>query len=83
MRGFIWSVANERLYRDAMDTRSSPLSEVEEEADVRALAAAVAESDADPRVVSHEEARSWLLRLEAGVFDAPPPEPRKPPQPQK
>ena len=40
-----------------------------------ALAAAVAESDADPRTVLHEEVRAWLLRLAAGEFDAPPPEP--------
>jgi hypothetical protein len=41
-----------------------------------ALAAAVAESDADPRSVPHEEMRAWLLRLANGEFDAPPPEAR-------
>jgi Fe-S-cluster formation regulator IscX/YfhJ len=42
----------------------------------QALAAAVAESDADPRTVPHEDVRAWLLRLASGEFDAPPPEPR-------
>ncbi len=42
----------------------------------QALAAAVAESDADPRTVPHEDVRAWLLRLANGEFDAPPPEPR-------
>ena len=48
----------------------------EAEAETRALAAAIAESDADPRTVPHEEVRAWLLRLANGEFDAPPPEPR-------
>jgi Fe-S-cluster formation regulator IscX/YfhJ len=46
------------------------------QAEARALAAAIAESDADPRTVSHEDVRAWLLRLAAGEFDAPMPEPR-------
>jgi hypothetical protein len=46
------------------------------EAEVRALAAAIADSDADPRTVPHEEVRAWLLRLAEGEFGAPPPEPR-------
>jgi Fe-S-cluster formation regulator IscX/YfhJ len=45
------------------------------EAEVRALAAAIADSDADPRTVPHVEVRTWLLRLAQGEFDAPPPEP--------
>lgn len=48
----------------------------DEAAEVAALAAAVAASDADPRTVPHEEVREWLLRLAAGEFDAPPPDPR-------
>ena len=44
--------------------------------ETRALAAAVAKSDADPRTVPHEEVRAWLLQLANGEFDAPPPEPR-------
>jgi hypothetical protein len=43
--------------------------------DARALAAAIAESDADPRTVPHEDVRAWLLRLASGDFSAPPPEP--------
>jgi hypothetical protein len=53
----------------------SPLIE-DDEAEARALAAAIAESDADPRTVPHEAVRAWLLRLAEGEFDAPPPEPR-------
>jgi hypothetical protein len=45
-------------------------------AESEALARAVAESDADPRVVDHDEVRVWLLRLRAGEFDAKPPTPR-------
>jgi hypothetical protein len=43
--------------------------------EARALAAAIAESDADPRTVPHEQARAWLLRLAKGEFDAPLPDP--------
>jgi hypothetical protein len=58
-------------------TQPTPLIEDDEaEAELRALAAAVAESDADPRSVPHEAVRALLLRLAAGDFDAPPPEPR-------
>jgi hypothetical protein len=48
----------------------------EEAAEAAALAAAVADSDADPRVAPHDEVRAWLLRIAAGEFDAPPPQPR-------
>jgi len=48
----------------------------EEAAEAEALAAAVADSDADPRVAPHDEVRAWLLRIAAGEFDAPPPQPR-------
>jgi len=47
----------------------------EDEAETQALATAVAETDADPRTVSHEQVRAWLRRLADGEFDAPPPEP--------
>jgi hypothetical protein len=58
-------------------TQPAPLIEDDEAAaEARALAAAIAESDADPRTVPHEEVRAWLLRLAQGEFDAPPPEPR-------
>ena len=49
---------------------------IDDEAEARALAAAVAEAEADPRRVPHEEVRAWLLRLAKGEFDAPPPAPR-------
>jgi hypothetical protein len=63
-------------YLGAM-TQPAPLIEDDEAAaEARALAAAIAESDADPRTVPHEEVRAWLLRLAQGEFDAPPPEPR-------
>ena len=41
----------------------------------QALAAAIAESDADPRTVPHEQVREWLLRLAGREFDAVPPKP--------
>jgi hypothetical protein len=57
-------------------TTPVPLIEDDEAAaEARALAA-IAESDADPRTVPHEEVRAWLLRLAEGEFDAPPPVPR-------
>ena len=48
----------------------------DDEAERDALAAGIAVSDADPRIVPHDEVRIWLLRLAEGEFDAPPPEPR-------
>jgi hypothetical protein len=56
---------------------SAPLIEDDEAAaETRALAAAIADSDADPRTVPHDEVRVWLMRLAKGEFEAPPPEPR-------
>jgi hypothetical protein len=56
-------------------TTPTPLIEDDEaEAESRALAAAIAESDADLRTVLHDEVRAWLLRLARGEFDASPPE---------
>ena len=58
-------------------TDPAPLIEDDEDAaEAQALAAAIAESDADPRAAPHEEVRAWLLRIANGEFDAPPPEPR-------
>jgi len=58
-------------------TRSAPLTEDDEAAaEAHALAAAIAESDADPRTAPHEEVRAWLLRLAKGEFEVLPPEPR-------
>jgi glutathione S-transferase len=48
----------------------------DDEAEARAIAAAIAESDADPRTVPHEEVRAWLLKVCQGGFDAPLPVPR-------
>ncbi len=58
-------------------TKTAPLLEDDEvAAETQALAAAIAESDADLRVVPHDEVRAWLLRLAEGEFNAPPPKPR-------
>lgn len=55
----------------------APLIEDDEDAaEARALHAAVALAEADPRRVPHEAVRAWLLRLAAGAFDARPPQPR-------
>jgi len=45
----------------------------DDEAELGALAAAIAASDADPRVIPHSKMRAWLLEIAAGNFDAPPP----------
>ena len=45
----------------------------DDEAETRLMAAATAESDADPRIAPHDDVRAWLLRLAQGEFDAPPP----------
>jgi Fe-S-cluster formation regulator IscX/YfhJ len=58
-------------------TRPLPDFDDEDAAELAALTAAVAEADADPRVVPHAEVRSWLLELAAGNFDAPPPVARR------
>lgn len=55
---------------------ADPLPLIDDDAaEARALAAAVAAAEADPRRVPHEAVRAWLLRLAAGEFDAPPPTP--------
>ncbi len=43
------------------------------DAEAAALKAAVAQSDADPRVVPHDDMHAWLLKLAGGKFDAPAP----------
>ena len=45
-------------------------------AEALAFSVAIAESDADPRIVPHEDVRVWLSSLAAGDFEATPPEPR-------
>lgn len=55
---------------------TTPASVTEDgEAEARAHAAVIAESDADPRTVPHEAVRAWLRRLAGGEFEAVPPEP--------
>jgi antitoxin ParD1/3/4 len=71
-----------RLVREGMDSGPGLAADTEfarlraRFGQPRTLAAAIAESDADPRTVPHEKVRAWLLRLTSGEFDAPPPEPR-------
>ena len=63
-------------YVRAMTQPSPFIADDESEAETRALAAAVAESDADQHTVPHAEVRAWLLRLAEGEFEEPPPGPR-------
>ena len=58
-----------------MSEPAQPITEPDEDeaAEVAALTVAVAESDADPRVIPHAEMRAWLLELADGNFSAPPP----------
>ncbi len=53
-----------------------PVLDDEAADEAKALSAAIAESDADPRTVPHEDVRSWLLKIANGEFEAPPPVPR-------
>jgi len=54
-----------------------PIIEINDEAaETVALKAAIAKSRADLREVPHEEMRTWLSKIAAGEFDAPPPNPR-------
>jgi hypothetical protein len=46
----------------------------DDEAEAVALAAAIAESDADPRTAPHSLVRAWLMRLCEGDFEAIPPD---------
>ena len=48
----------------------------DEAAEEAALDRALAASRADVRVVPHEEARAWFMRLAWGEFEALPPTPR-------
>jgi hypothetical protein len=59
-----------------MDRPEPRIEGADDVAEAKALAAAIAGSDADPRTVPHEEVRAWLLRLGNAEFEAPPPEPR-------
>jgi DNA-binding IclR family transcriptional regulator len=44
-----------------------------EQAELEALAAAVAKARAHRCGVPHEEMKAWLMRIAVGEFDAPPP----------
>ncbi len=59
-----------------MTTPAPHIEDDEEVAEALALSKALADAEADPRRVPHEDVRAWLLRLAAGEFDAAPPEPR-------
>lgn len=62
------------FYILGMSEIERPFDEIDDDAaELAALTAAVAESDADPRIISHEKMCAWLLELAAGDFDAPPP----------
>lgn len=64
-------------HSEAMTEPGRTLSNLHD-AEAEALAVAIAEARADNRTVTHEDMKAWLLRLAAGEFDAPPPEPRQP-----
>jgi hypothetical protein len=56
---------------------TAPVSDIDDDdAELAALTAAVAEARANPRGVPHEEMREWLMKIAAGDFEAVPPEPR-------
>jgi len=58
-------------------SNTAPVPDFDEEAaELAALTAAVDAARADRRAVPHSEMRQWLLKIAAGEFDAPPPEPR-------
>jgi hypothetical protein len=59
-----------------MTGTGTPIEQDNDAAEAQALAAAIAESDADRRSAPHADVRAWLLRIANGEFDAPPPEPR-------
>ena len=52
-----------------------PFDDLDDDAaELAALMAAVAESEADLRpLIPHEKVRAWLLEISSGNFDAPPP----------
>ena len=52
---------------------SQPVTSLEDDAESRALAAAVVKAEVNPHRIPHERVRGWLLRLAAGERDATPP----------
>jgi hypothetical protein len=66
-------------YDNDMTEPARPIPEADDDAaEAAALQAAVAESDADPRVIPHDKMRDWLLQMAVGKFEAPPPVAREP-----
>jgi len=62
-----------------MSAPAKPAPELDDDAaEIEALKTAVAESDADPCVIPHNEMRDWLLKVAKGHFKAPPPAAREP-----
>jgi hypothetical protein len=62
-----------------MSAPTKPVPEQDDDAaEVEALKTAIAESDADPRVIPHHEMRDWLLKVANGDFKTPPPASRQP-----
>ena len=68
------AISRPSAYIGAMTEPARPLADPDDDAaELAALTAAVAESDADPRIIPHDEMCAWLLELANGNFDAPPP----------
>jgi hypothetical protein len=63
-------------YPVCMTNPASLIEHEEDTAEAQALAAAIAESDVDPRTAPREEVLTWLPHIANGEFDARPPEPR-------
>jgi len=58
-----------------MSQAARPIPELDDDdAELAALTAAVAEARANHRAIPHSRVRAWLLEIAAGNFDAPPPE---------
>jgi len=63
----------------SMSEPARPMDDLDDDAaELAALTAAVAESDTDPRIISHDEMCAWLLELANGNFEAFPPAAREP-----
>lgn len=62
-------------YTSSMSQATRPVPALDDDnAELAALTAAVAEARADRRAIPHSRVRAWLLEITAGNFDAPPPE---------
>jgi len=74
--GFRLTLAAHGPHAPGMSPQAAPPIDDLEAAERIALEKAIAEAEADPRGVPHEEMMAWLKRLAAGEHDAPPPVPR-------